>query len=228
MHGMQATHAIYGPGSGGRWDLWAEARRLAMAAQGRHGPGGRRGGPHRRRHWGGPGGPGGFPGPGFPRRRRARGDVRSAALSLLSEAPLHGYQIMQEIAQRSDGAWQPSPGSVYPALQLLEDEGLIRAESADGKRVFHLTDEGRAYAEEHREELDAVWSTVTGGHETAVWELRDLVGQVAAATMQVTHAGSEAQVAEARTILADARRALYRILADGEPGTDAPEADGEA
>src|SRR5215210_6404897 len=121
------------------------------------GPRGHRGRPHRRPH----GGPGFGPpfGPGFGRGPRARrGDVRAALLVLLAEEPRNGYGLMQEIEQRSEGVWRPSPGSVYPALQLLEDEGLVRAEERDGSRVFTLTDTGREYVESN--DLGAPWEAV--------------------------------------------------------------------
>jgi DNA-binding PadR family transcriptional regulator len=225
---MHAIHAIGGPWAGGGRDFWMQARRMLMSPPGRGGP------PFRGRHGRGRGRfPfGDFPGSGgFPRRGRAgRGDVRAVALTLLDEQPLHGYQIMQEIAERTEGAWQPSPGSVYPALQQLEDEGLVRAEPTEGKRVFHLTDAGRAYVEEHRTELAAVWDTATGEQESPGWGLRHVLGQVAAATMQVAHAGSSAQVDEARRVLTDTRKRLYRILAEDDPeaADDGPAAEGEA
>ena len=84
-----------------------------------------------------------------------RGDVRAAALSLLAEGPRNGYQIIQEISERTNGVWRPSPGSVYPALQQLEDEGLIRAETSEsGRKAFALTDEGRAYADSHADKSE--------------------------------------------------------------------------
>ena len=95
--------------------------------------------------------------------RAKRGDVRAAALALLAEQPMNGYQIIQEIGERSGGVWRPSPGSIYPALQQLEDEGLIRAEAGEGgRRAFQLTDEGRAYAAAHSAELTAPWDVVAG------------------------------------------------------------------
>jgi DNA-binding PadR family transcriptional regulator len=178
----------------------------------RHGPGGRGGfgfgGP--------PWGPGGFGGRG-PRARR--GDVRAALLVLLAEEPRNGYGLMQEIERRSGGAWRPSPGSVYPALQQLEDEGLVRAEESGGRRLFTLTDEGRQYVAEHGDALGTPWEEVGGGGEQAA-ELRTLIFGVGAAVMQVVQAGTEAQVAEAARVLEDTRRALYRILAGDEPGGD--------
>jgi DNA-binding PadR family transcriptional regulator len=164
------------------------------------------------------------PWPGEPRMRgpRAkRGDVRAAALALLAEQPMNGYQIIQEIGERSGGVWRPSPGSVYPALQQLEDEGLIRAESGDGgRRGYVLTDDGRAYVAEHPEELRAPWDVVAGGAGGAAIEMRTLMGQLGMAAFQVVSAGTDAQQAQARKILADTRKSLYRILAADEDETD--------
>ena len=166
---------------------------------------------------GGPFGPPRFGGRG-PRVRR--GDVRAAILDLLGEGqPWNGYQIIQEIGARTQGVWRPSAGSVYPALQQLEDEALIRAEAAgeDRRRMYTLTEEGRAYVEAHADELRASWDAVTGSVDDAEVQLRNTIKQVIVAVTQVAQAGSAAQVAQAGKILADTRRALYRILAsDGE------------
>lgn len=188
------------------------AERLRMAAHGGHGHrgpfgfmGGSRGGfPF-----------GGFRGRGFGHgpKRMGNGDVRGAILVLLSESPMHGYQIIQEISQRSEGLWRPSPGSVYPALQQLEDEGLVRVEKSDGRKVAHLTDEGVAHVEEHREELGTPWDAATEDYGEDLLELRDLIGQVATATAQVMQAGNSSQISEARRLLSDTRKQLYRILA---------------
>lgn len=169
--------------------------------------------------WGGPP----FGGPGFGRRRRRRrGDVRAALLVLLAEEPRNGYGLMQEVERRSDGAWRPSPGSVYPALAQLEDEGLVRAEEVDGAKRFVLTDDGRAYVGEHRERLGEPWTDL-GGENTGRHELRHALGQLAAAAWQVGGTGDEAQVAQARKVLDDARKALYRLLAeDDADDADAP------
>ena len=160
-------------------------------------------------------------GPGGPhfRGRARRGDVRAALLVLLDEEPRNGYGLMQEIEQRSEGAWRPSPGSVYPALQQLEDEGLVRAVESAGRRLFELTDEGRKYVEEHREQLAEPWAAVAGGTRAGLGELRSGIAQVGAAVMQIAAAGSEDQVLEARRILDETRRALYGILA-GPPASD--------
>jgi DNA-binding PadR family transcriptional regulator len=162
----------------------------------------------------------GPPGGRGPRARR--GDVRAAALLLLAEEPRNGYAIMQAIQERTGGVWRPSPGAVYPALQQLEDEGLIRAEEgAGGRRAYQLTDDGRHYAETHPEELDAPWDAVANPAGGAV-EMRSLIGQLAMAAHQVLSAGTDAQVTEARKILTDSRRALYRILAADDQEASAP------
>jgi DNA-binding PadR family transcriptional regulator len=187
----------------------------------------------RRRHGGGHGhGPGhgfdpralfggmrgfGFGPPGRGGRRARRGDVRGAMLLLLEEQPRNGYQLMQEIEDRSGGMWRPSPGSVYPALAQLEDEGLVRSEEGAGRRAFELTDEGRKYVEEHREALGVPWEEAGGEVPQGILELRSLMMQLGMAAMQVAQAGDEAQTTEARKVLEDARRALYRILAGDEP-----------
>jgi DNA-binding PadR family transcriptional regulator len=145
-----------------------------------------------------------------------RGDVRAAILGLLAEKPLNGYQVMQELSERSHGLWRPSPGSVYPALQQLEDEGLVRAEESEGRRTFQLTDGGRAYVEAHKDEIGAPWEAVTDSVDEGLIELRDLIFQVGGAVMQVAHAGTDEQVTKAKEVLTEARRALYRILADQE------------
>src|SRR3954463_12656627 len=162
-------------------------------------------------------GPPPWAGEGFGRRRRMRrGDVRAALLVLLAEEPRNGDGLMQEIERRSDGAWRPSPGSVYPALQQLEDEALVRSEESDGRRVFALTDAGRAHVEENREAFGEPWADVGVGAATI--EMRDLLWQAGAAAMQVMHSGNEAQIARAQEVLAETRRSLYRILADDETG----------
>ena len=177
---------------------------LAMSG-GRHG---RRGG---RRH-GGP--PPGFPGFGPPRGPRARrGDVRAAILVLLAEEPRNGYGLMQEIERRSDGVWRPSPGSVYPALQQLEDEGLVE-QAGEGRKTYALTAEGRAHVE--AEDLGEPWEAVKGDMGEGAWELMDAMKQIGMALFQLTHTGTDAQRREAREVLAETRRALHRILAEDD------------
>ena len=180
------------------------------------GPGPWGGGPFEFGMRGGPFGPPRFGGRG-PRVRR--GDVRAAILDLLAEGePWNGYQIIQEIGARTQGVWRPSAGSVYPALQQLEDEALIQAEAGeDRRRMYTLSEEGRAYVEEHADELKASWDAVTGSVNDTEVQLRHTIHQVMVAVSQVAQAGSAAQVQQAGKILADTRRALYRILAtDGE------------
>ncbi|HEX2374499.1 MAG TPA: PadR family transcriptional regulator [Actinomycetota bacterium] len=169
-----------------------------------------------------PPGPWGHGGRGRGRGRRGRGDVRAAILALLAERPMHGYEMIQELETRTGGVWRPSPGSVYPTLQLLEDENLIVGEEGEGRRRFALTDAGRAEAE--RQDQRAPWETVTAGVAPVAWSLRDAMGQIAQATWSVAGAGTEAQQARALEILQDSRRRLYAILAeDDQPAPDPDE-----
>lgn len=201
-----------------RWGSFALQDVLALMTGGR-GPRHRGHGRHGRSGYGPPWGD-----PPFGRAPRARrGDVRAALLVLLDEEPRNGYGLMQEIERRSGGMWRPSPGSVYPALAQLEDEELVRAEESGGRRLYHLTDSGREHVETNRAALAEPWAAVAGDMGEGVFELRGLAAQVTAALMQVAFTGTEAQIAEAKQVLGDARRALYRILADGEPeGPDEP------
>ncbi len=166
----------------------------------------------------------GFFFPGFPFETRGgrrggarRGDVRAAALALLAEEPMHGYQIIQEISRRSHGIWRPSPGSVYPALQLLEDEGLVRVGEQGGRKTYELTDEGRAYVDEHPDEVSAPWEAVSGSIPTGAFEAKAQLAQIAMAYMQVVQSGDQALIERAGQQLAETRRALYRLLAEEEP-----------
>jgi len=145
-----------------------------------------------------------------------RGSGRGALLVLLAEQPNNGYGLMQEIESRTEGVWRPSPGLVYPALALLEDEGLVAAEEADGRKQFALTDAGRAHVEENREKLGEPWADLGREVGEGRLELRGLLWQLGAAAMQVATAGSDAQVARAREVIVDARKALYRLLAEDE------------
>jgi len=177
---------------------------------------------------GGPFGPGDHPfgRHGFGRGTRARkGDVRAAILDLFAEEEgraWNGYQLIQEIPARTDGAWRPSAGSVYPALQLLEDEGLIAPQGAGRRRVYTLTDKGRGYVEAHADELRSSWDAAAGMTDDDAIEFRNLIRQVMMAVMEVRRAGSAEQVAQARAVLAQARKSLYLILAADEPVTDTP------
>ena len=175
------------------------------------------GGSHRTKHtfgswamWGGPQwGPmwGGVRGP-----KARRGDVRAAILAVLAEAPMNGYQIIQQICERSGGAWKPSPGSIYPTLQQLEDEGLVTADATGGRRTCRLTEEGTAYVAGHPDEVAAPWAAMA---EPADGEdIRPMIGQIAAAVWQIASVGTPAQQALGRQALADLRRRLNTILAD--------------
>ncbi len=184
-----------------------------MHDESRLGRAGRRGRDHGMR--------GDFPGPGWAgpgwgggRRRMRRGDIRRAVLSALQEGPAHGYEVMRRLEERSGGIWRPSPGSVYPTLQMLADEGLVRAAERDGTRVYELTEEGTAAA--------AGAGADQGGHPP--WEhggeagrglraLREAVGQVHLAARQVATTGRPEQVDQAVEVVQRARRELYQLLA---------------
>lgn len=156
--------------------------------------------------------------------RVRRGDVRSAILDVLRTAqegdPINGYQVIQQIAERSQDAWRPSPGSVYPTIQQLQDEGLVEVDEASKRRTVRLTDEGTAYVADHADELAAVWVPFEARERDERSDLADLkpeIGQVMGAVWQIVTTGSEAQRRAAVDVLTDTRRRLYGILADGEP-----------
>jgi DNA-binding PadR family transcriptional regulator len=174
---------------------------------------------HRTKHafgtwamWGGPQWGPMWSGPRGPKARR--GDVRAAILAVLAEQSMNGYQIIQQIAERSGGVWKPSPGSIYPTLQQLEDEGLVRAETEGGRRTYVLTEEGQAYVAEHADEVAAPWAAMTEAADGD--DIRPLIGQIAAAVWQITSLGTPEQQRLGREALADLRRRLHTILADDE------------
>jgi DNA-binding PadR family transcriptional regulator len=148
-------------------------------------------------------------------RRAGRGDIRAAIITLLAESPMHGYQIIQELAERSGGAWRPSPGSIYPALQLLQDEGLVTAEESEGKRVFTLTDAGNEQAAA-RADGPTPWDAAARGEGSDYAVLRQLTEQLIGAVSQVASAGTPAQIEAAKTLLGTTRRELYRLLAEDD------------
>ena len=196
---------------------------------------GPRGGGHQRRGRGGafgfgpgfapgfgPGfGPGIGPGPHGRRRHRRgqhrrgrRGDVRAAILVLLAERPMHGYQMIQQIAERSQDLWRPSPGSVYPTLQLLVDEGLIAGDETRGsKRVFALTDDGRAAAGEIE---TPPWQEITEDADPGQVNLRAAIDQLFGAVGQAAYAAGEEQQRRIVDIVNKARRDVYTILGESD------------
>ncbi|HUX71445.1 MAG TPA: PadR family transcriptional regulator [Cellulomonadaceae bacterium] len=152
--------------------------------------------------------------------RAPRGDVRAAVLQLLAEEPMHGYQLMQLIAERSEGAWRPSPGTIYPVLAQLEDEGLVEVTRGQGRKLATLTETGRAYVSENAAELGDPFAALKENLGPQV-DLRGPVEDLASATRQIVRSGTAAQQEAARTVLREARRSLYLILADDED--DQPE-----
>ncbi|MBD1540279.1 PadR family transcriptional regulator [Arthrobacter sp. S13_S34] len=208
---MKGIHEEKFPGAEFRNEPFGRGR-------GRRGPHGHRGGGFGSGF--GPGfGPGSGPGfgsgfgPGFGRgsRRASRGDVRAAILSLLAEAPSNGYGLIKTIAEKTEGAWRPSPGSIYPTLQQLVDEDLISALSEGRGTEFTLTDRGRAYVAEHGEEMDNAWNA---GPDSSDREFHQSIGKLMGAIHQFRGGVSEEQRAAAIEKMDETRRALYKILAD--------------
>ena len=226
--------------------MWAGADEPARRQHGGHGSGGGRG-----RHggygpWSGPwGGPMGGPPPwvkqlfgpdfaGGPSRRGGgrprvrRGDVRSAILDVLGSAaePINGYQVIQQIAERTDGLWKPSPGSVYPTIAQLQDEGLVE-DAPSGRKALQLTDEGHRYVERHAREMAAVWAPFTAeAEDDEAVNFKQVIGQTVGAIVQVATTGTAEQRDQAMEILRDTRRRLYGLLAEGPDGTSEDTSDG--
>lgn len=179
----------------------------------------------------GRGGYRGFRG-GHGRGRAQRGDVRGAVLLLLADEPMHGYQLIQAITERTDGAWKPSPGAIYPTIAQLEDEGLVSIIADGGRKVVTMTDAGRTYLEHNQAAIGDPFAEM---NERGNGDLRHELGQLYAAMRAVGQTGSREQVVAAEQVIAEARRALYLILADApvrpvdaketgasEPPSDAP------
>ncbi|MCW2848645.1 MAG: PadR family transcriptional regulator [Marmoricola sp.] len=198
---------------------------------------GRHGGPGGRGPWGGPmggpppwvaqmfgpemgAGPGGRGGRRRPRVRR--GDVRSAILDVLhtSTEPVNGYQVIQTIAERTDGVWKPSPGSIYPTIAQLLDEGLVE-DAPTGRKAVQLTAAGTAYVVEHPEEMAAVWAPFAEEHDDEATNFKQVIAQTVGAIVQVATTGTQDQREKAVEILVDTRRRLYGLLAEGPEDTSA-------
>ena len=145
--------------------------------------------------------------------RMRRGEIRTALLAELSEAPGHGYDLIQRLEDKSGGEWRPSPGSVYPTLQMLEDEGLVRSTERDDTRVYEITDTGRAEAERRSKEAGgAPWEG--NRSRSPRGQLKDSAVQILLASRQLQHAGSDEQVEHALEIMRNARKQLYGLLAE--------------
>jgi DNA-binding PadR family transcriptional regulator len=163
----------------------------------------------------GPGfGPGGFG--GFGRRtggRMRRGGMQTAILALLAEQPMHGYQIIQELATRSEGAWAPGAGSVYPALEQMEHAGLVTGDQQDSKRVYTITDKGREIVDRTHEHGRAPWDEAAQASGPGV-DLRKSAIALLQAAQQVGRTGTDEQVAKAIDLIDKARKQVYLILAE--------------
>ena len=235
----------------GRQRMWQDLANEVVQGRAQHGRGGN--------HWqgwtdnpgwgarrGGPGGPppwlqgffgmappGAPPQPAGPKVRR--GDVRMAIIDVLRQASadgasVNGYQVIQQIAERSNDAWRPSPGSVYPTIQQLQDEGLVESDDERGRRTLRLSEAGATYAAEHADELADVWApferreraAAAGSTRSGSPDLKAEIGQVMGAVWQIVTQGSDQQRRAAVETLVATRRDLYGILANGADGTAAP------
>jgi DNA-binding PadR family transcriptional regulator len=143
-----------------------------------------------------------------------RGDIRTALLAVLAEGPGHGYDVMQTLEEKTGGAWRPSPGSVYPTLQLLEDEGMVRSVERDGKRIFEITDAGRTEVNRRIEEAGGTPWDLAGRTGGRGGELREEMGLLYLAAKQVSVAGDPAYAERAVAIVTEARKKLYLLLAE--------------
>jgi DNA-binding PadR family transcriptional regulator len=167
---------------------------------------------------------------GEPQRgpRVRRGDVRAAILDVLATEPMNGYQLISQISERTQGAWKPSPGSVYPTISQLEDEGLIESDETRGRRVLRLTDEGRGYVQANADDLAAVWSPFAEPDRTASPDhpaLKPEIGQLMSAVWQIVSTGTDQQRRDAIDVLVDTRRRLYGLLAEGDQGDQGDQGD---
>src|SRR6185437_12523884 len=198
IHGM-SSHGMPGHGPGWGGPPWEK------------GFGRFKGGRAGSAEWGG-----WWPGPPPRGPKASRGDVRAAILALLREGPRNGYQIMSEIEERSGGAWRPSPGAVYPALQQLADEGLIAGEESAGRRTFSLTDAGRQHVEENPERARAAWEAMAPDEPGEVPGLFVQAARLGGSIVQLAHAGTPGQVHAAEQLLEETRRKMYQILASDD------------
>jgi DNA-binding PadR family transcriptional regulator len=239
---FEALLRQHGAGHGG-WGGGHEGR----GGRGRHG-GGEWSGPWGGWQWGPPNRRSGPPpwltglfgmaSPEPPRGPRVRrGDVRMAILAVLADEPLNGYQVIQQISDRTDASWRPSPGSVYPTISQLEDEGLLEGDDERGRRTLRLSEAGRQYLHDHQDEVAQVWAPFTREREERERDqhgdpddgvdfarLKPELGRVMNAVWQIITTGTDGQRRAAVGVLVDARRALYQILAD-HPGDDDPHDD---
>jgi DNA-binding PadR family transcriptional regulator len=148
-------------------------------------------------------------------------------LAAAGEQPINGYQVIQQIAERTDGAWKPSPGSVYPTIAQLQDEGLVE-DSPTGRKAIQLTDEGRTYVAEHAEEMAAVWAPFAEeADDSESVDFKRVIGQTIGAIVQVASTGTPDQREKAIEILGDTRRRLYGLLAEGPDDAYEGDADDE-
>jgi len=223
-HGRRHGHGHDGGGHDGGFDRSEGGPGFPFGPGGSFGPGGPGGhgghGGHGGPGFGPPGGPWRARGRGRGRGARRRGDVRAAILVLLDEQPRHGYELISEISERSGGVWRPSPGTVYPTLSQLEDEGLITLDRLDGRKTATLTDEGRAYIEENRAQLGTPWTDVAGDVRAENRTLAGVIAQVGMAASTVALHGTPEQATRAAELLERVRQELYGLMAQPKPADE--------
>ena len=147
-------------------------------------------------------------------RRMRRGDIRTALLSGLTDGPAHGYELIGRLEEKSGGMWRPSPGSVYPTLQLFEDEGLVRCEERDGKRVYELTDAGRAEAAKRVEKYgETPWDS-DADFATEFQGLMRAAAHLMGAAKQIARSGDPPEMERAAAAIRATGKELYKILSE--------------
>jgi len=149
-----------------------------------------------------------------PQPRTKRGIIQVAVVALLRERDMHGYQMIQEVSERTGGAWAPSPGSVYPALKSLEESGMISAVESGDKRVFSLTDLGKKHA--RMIPAGEPWLQVTEDENSLSRKLRSATGELMVAVSQASDVATEQQLADTISLLTDTKRRIYLLLAGEE------------
>lgn len=152
-----------------------------------------------------------------------RGDLKFAILRLISEKPMHGYELMQALEDESGGGYKPSPGSIYPTLQMLEDEGLLSSQEDNGKKIYEITDEGKAYLEENVDLVDRIFERV-GAFANGFFgkDTRDLTGafsRLAQTCFEGTFSGrlDPETIQKMTSILEQAREDLAAAMRDSQP-----------
>ena len=142
-----------------------------------------------------------------------RGDIRTALFAFLLEQPGHGYEVMQYLETKTNGAWRPSAGSIYPALQQLEDEGMVRSEEQDGRRVYRLTPAGKKEGKARLATRGLPWERMADEPPELV-DMRRSVAELTSAATEVVKLGGSDKISRGVEIIRDARKLLYGLLTE--------------